>query len=73
LEKPTSYHFVLRDCKKAISREFFKKLALVKVYLEMKNGDYEHGYDEHLNKYILPSLLILTGIMLYYSKGSKHG
>lgn len=38
----------------------------------MKNGSYEHGSDEHMNKYLLPLLLILTVAMAYFSKGPKH-
>lgn len=38
----------------------------------MINGEYSHGSDEHVNKFVLPILLILTGIMGYFSKGPKH-
>ena len=38
----------------------------------MKNGEYEHGSDEHINKYMLPLLLILTVIMTYFTKGPQH-
>lgn len=38
----------------------------------MQNGEYGHGSDERMNKFMLPLLLILTAVMAYFSKGPKH-
>jgi hypothetical protein len=73
LKTPTAFHFVFRDCQKSIINEYFRKETEFKLDLEMNNGTYHHGADEHLNKYLLPLLLLLTAAMLYFSNRPSFG
>ena len=67
IAKPTTFHFVLRDCSKNIVNEYFRKETRLVYTLEMKNGDLEHGSDEQSYSYLLPMLLLLTAILTYMS------
>jgi predicted solute-binding protein len=40
LERPTTFHFVFRDCKKAIVKEFLRRVAMLRLSLDMKTGGY---------------------------------
>ena len=38
----------------------------------MLNNDEVHGSEERMTKFMLPMLLIMTGAMVYISRGPKH-